>query len=320
MKEYKINPELEKCLPPLSDMEFEKLKTSIQTQGYDEAKPIVLWKEYPDTIVDGHHRYKICRELGIEPSYVVKSFESLDKAILYTLHRQTEQRNLSAAQLVEIAEQMIPLEEKIKMEEEAKAHQANPSHDLKTGKFTPVAAPESPTGETTKKVAVKIAEKAGVSPRTVYRVHNVKEKGASKVIELMSKGELAAKAADDFVRIVPSKEEQTKIVENGGVEAIKQTVSQKVESASKLLSETPDWEEESTEEGKQNQKMFWNYNNWLVIRGMLDKLFCPNCGCTDLKLQCCGMSIEDAAKIAHDKTQAAIDETNAKRKVIVDEQ
>ena len=122
------------------------------------------------------------------------------------------------------------------------------------------------------------------------------------------------------MRIVPSKEEQTKIVENGGVEAIKQTVSQKVESVSKLLSETPDWEEESTEEGKQNQKMFWNYNNWLGIRGMLDKLFCPNCGCTDLKLQCCGMSIEDAAKIAHDKTQAAIDETNAKRKVIVDEQ
>ena len=309
MKEYKINPELEKCLPPLSDMEFEKLKTSIQTQGYDEAKPIVLWKEYPDTIVDGHHRYKICRELGIEPSYVVKSFESLDKAILYTLHRQTEQRNLSAAQLVEIAEQMIPLEEKIKMEEEARAHQ---------GARTDLSDPKSPMLES-KKIAVKIAEKAGVSPRTVYRVHNVKEKGASEVKELMSKGELSAKAADDFVRIVPSKEEQTKIVENGGVEAIKQTVSQKVEHALELLSEKPAWEEESTEEGKHNQEMFWNYNNWLVIRGMLDKLFCPNCGCVDLKLQCCGMSIEDAAKIAHDKTQAAIDETNAKRKVIADE-
>jgi len=149
MKEYKINPELEKCLPPLSGMEFEKLKTSIQTQGYDEAKPIVLWKEYPDTIVDGHHRYKICRELGIEPSYVVKSFESLDKAILYTLHRQTEQRNLSAAQLVEIAEQMIPLEEKIKMEEEAKAAQkATQTQDPATGKFAPVSLPGIGTGET----------------------------------------------------------------------------------------------------------------------------------------------------------------------------
>lgn len=321
MKEYKINPELEKCLPPLSDIEFEKLKNSIRTQGYDEAKPIVLWKEYPDTIVDGHHRYKICREFGVEPSYVVKSFESLDKAILYTLHRQTEQRNLTAAQKTEIFEQILPLEEKIKMEEEARAAQSIAGGDRKSEEYQKsVPLPRIESDPTSKEVAKKIAEKAGVSPATVYRVHAVHKKGAPKVIELMSKGELAAKAADDFVRIVPSKEEQTKIVENGGVEAIKQTVSQKVESVSKLLSETPDWEEESTEEGKQNQKMFWNYNNWLVIRGMLDKLFCPNCGCTDLKLQCCGMSIEDAAKIAHDKTQAAIDETNAKRKVIVDEQ
>ena len=210
---------------------------------------------------------------------------------------------------------ILALEEKIKLEEEARAA-ISPGINQYTMRS---GAPESPDHKESKKIAVKIAEKAGVSPRTVYRVHNVKEKGASEVKELMSKGELSAKAADDFVRIVPSKEEQTKIVENGGVEAIKQTVSQKVEHALELLSEKPAWEEESTEEGKRNQEMFWNYNNWLVIRGMLDKLFCPNCGCTDLKLQCCGMSIEDAAKIAHDKTQAAIDETNAKRKVIADE-
>ena len=213
---------------------------------------------------------------------------------------------------------ILALEEKIKLEEEAREAQSIAGGDRKSEEYKKsISAPESPSDS--KKVAVKIAEKAGVSPRTVYRVHNVKEKGASEVKELMSKGELSAKAADDFVRIVPSKEEQTKIVENGGVEAIKQTVSQKVEHALELLSEKPAWEEESTEEGKRNQEMFWNYNNWLVIRGMLDKLFCPNCGCTDLKLQCCGMSIEDAAKIAHDKTQAAIDETNAKRKVIADE-
>ena len=313
MKEYKINPELEKCLPPLSDMEFEKLKISIQTQGYDEAKPIVLWKEYPDTIVDGHHRYKICREFGVEPSYVVKSFESLDKAILYTLHRQTEQRNLTAAQKTEIFEQILPLEEKIKLEEEARAAEYAGRPKKEPG------LPGIPGSNESKKVAVKIAEKAGVSPATVYRVHAVHKNGAPEVKELMSKGELSAKAADDFVRIVPSKEEQTKIVENGGVEAIKQTVNQKVEHVLELLNEKPAWEEESTEEGKRNQEMFWNYNNWLVIRRMLDKLFCPNCGCVDLKLQCCGMSIEDAAKIAHDKTQAAIDETNAKRKVIADE-
>ena len=64
---------------------------------------------------------------------------------------------------VKIAEQMIPLEEKIKLEEEAREAQIS---NLKQGDKIPVSAPESPTGES-KKVAVKIAEKAGVSPRTV---------------------------------------------------------------------------------------------------------------------------------------------------------
>jgi len=64
---------------------------------------------------------------------------------------------------------ILALEEKIKMEEEAKAAQkATQIQDPTTGKFAPVSLPGIPTGETTKKVAVKIAEKAGVSPRKCY--------------------------------------------------------------------------------------------------------------------------------------------------------
>jgi len=71
-----------------------------------------------------------------------------------------------AAQLVEIAEQMIPLEEKIKMAQEAKEAENKREQDPDTGKFVPASAPKSPPGDS-KKIAVKIAEKAGVSPRTV---------------------------------------------------------------------------------------------------------------------------------------------------------
>lgn len=230
MKEYKINPELEKCLPPLSDMEFEKLKTSIQTQGYDEAKPIVLWKEYPDTIVDGHHRYKICRELEIEPKYIVKSFDSLDKAILYTLQRQIEQRNLSAGQMVVITKQMLPLEEKIKLEEEAKAAQSTAGGDRKSEEYQKsLPAQKSESDSTSKEQAKKIAEKAGVDVRTVYRVNAVEKNGASKVNELMNKGEVSAHTADKFVKLVPSKEEQETIVTLKGIDGIKQVVDEEEE-------------------------------------------------------------------------------------------
>ena len=61
---------------------------------------------------------------------------------------------------------ILALEEKIKMEEEARAADSNRNPD--TGKFVSGSAPKSPPEEATKKIAVKIAEKAGVSPRKCY--------------------------------------------------------------------------------------------------------------------------------------------------------
>ena len=54
---------------------------------------------------------------------------------------------------------ILALEEKIKLGEEARAHQ---------GARTDIALPGIPKLDESKKVAVKIAEKAGVSPRKCY--------------------------------------------------------------------------------------------------------------------------------------------------------
>ena len=61
---------------------------------------------------------------------------------------------------------ILALEEKIKLEEEAKAAQTKGDNQYTKS----LGAPESPTGES-KKIAVKIAEKAGVSPRKCYSYH-----------------------------------------------------------------------------------------------------------------------------------------------------
>lgn len=61
---------------------------------------------------------------------------------------------------------ILTLEEKIKLEEEAR--EADSRRDPDTGKFVSGSAPESPPGDS-KKVAVKIAEKAG--PRKCYSYH-----------------------------------------------------------------------------------------------------------------------------------------------------
>ena len=62
---------------------------------------------------------------------------------------------------------ILALEEKIKLEEEAREAENKREQDPDTGKFVPASAPKSPPGDS-KKIAVKIAEKAGVSPRKCY--------------------------------------------------------------------------------------------------------------------------------------------------------
>lgn len=65
---------------------------------------------------------------------------------------------------------ILALEEKIKLEEEAREAENKREQDPDTGKFVPASAPKSPPGDS-KKIAVKIAEKAGVSPRKCYSYH-----------------------------------------------------------------------------------------------------------------------------------------------------
>lgn len=53
-----IDSEFEVLLPKLADSEYEGLKEDIKKHGCRD--PVIVWKDH-NIIVDGHHRYKICR-------------------------------------------------------------------------------------------------------------------------------------------------------------------------------------------------------------------------------------------------------------------
>jgi hypothetical protein len=59
MLELKTHPKFSKALRPLESDEYERLSLLIEAEGC--RVPIDLWNEY---IIDGHNRYKICRETG----------------------------------------------------------------------------------------------------------------------------------------------------------------------------------------------------------------------------------------------------------------
>ena len=65
-----INPKYSESIPSLSKEEYEALKDDISKRGL--SYPIIINKE--GCILDGHHRYKICNELGVQPITSVKEF------------------------------------------------------------------------------------------------------------------------------------------------------------------------------------------------------------------------------------------------------
>jgi ParB/RepB/Spo0J family partition protein len=73
LEKVRINPEYASLVSELSPEEFESLKQSIKANGL--YVPIIVNQD--GIILDGHHRYKACQELGIEPKTIGR--ESKDK-------------------------------------------------------------------------------------------------------------------------------------------------------------------------------------------------------------------------------------------------
>lgn len=57
----KIDTELSGLIRSLQADEYEKLKESVLAEGIRD--PLVVWR---GILIDGHHRYKIAQEYGLE--------------------------------------------------------------------------------------------------------------------------------------------------------------------------------------------------------------------------------------------------------------
>lgn len=74
MRQLTIDPEFRDKIPPLSEDEFSKLEQNILEDG-EVREPLVVWH---NTIIDGHHRYKIVQKHPEIP-FKVKQMDFPDK-------------------------------------------------------------------------------------------------------------------------------------------------------------------------------------------------------------------------------------------------
>ena len=95
MRHLIVDPEFRDKIPPLSEDEFLKLEENIVSDG-EVREPLVVWN---NTIIDGHHRWKIIQKHPEIP-YRVKDMDFADKwaAIVWMCRNQLGRRNVTDEQ------------------------------------------------------------------------------------------------------------------------------------------------------------------------------------------------------------------------------
>jgi ParB-like chromosome segregation protein Spo0J len=180
-----IDDEFKKQIPDLADDEYRLLEKSIQEEGCRE--PLAIWSGN-NILLDGHHRYKICQEHGID--FDIREIELADRETAqdWIDANQLGRRNLSPDQFRLILGRLY--NRKKKSEKFEVGNTANPTgknqhNDIRTeDHFDP------PSSKST--TAKNLADQHGVGEATVKRagefaetVDQVKEKEP----EIVAKGE-----------------------------------------------------------------------------------------------------------------------------------
>ncbi len=236
----RLNPEYDKILPRMSQEEFAELKKSIQTEG--QHYPIIVNQDLE--VLDGHHRFRACTELGIEPDFEVKQFE--DKLIekKFVIEANLRRRHLNNFQLVELAVPLLEIEKALAKKRQSKGSKNGLEKQIEAELASDDAETEFEPFKG--KAAEVVAKKAGVSTRTLER--------GKKIIEKASE--------DDKQKLRDGKTSIAHVYQ----EIVREEKPQKL-----AAEETP---KQETEGDLQNKLAL------LALLQRLEKheLFCPSCG------------------------------------------
>jgi ParB-like chromosome segregation protein Spo0J len=234
----RLNPEYEKLLPKMSEEEFFELKASIQTEG--QHYPIVVNEDLE--ILDGHHRYRACIELGIEPDFEVRKFEDKLLEKKFVIEVNLRRRHLNNFQLVELALPLLEIEKALAKKRQAKG--GKNGRNMQLGLASDDAEPLFKA-----KATELVAKKAGVSTRTFERGKKILEKASEDDKQRLREGK--ASIAKVYSEIASSGNTQMK----------------------KEVAEQPVSKQESPREVQNKAELLM-----LLERMLKQELFCPSCG------------------------------------------
>jgi N6-adenosine-specific RNA methylase IME4 len=196
MPEIKIDPEFEALIPPLSAEEYGGLVTAILADGCRDS--LVTWD---GILVDGHNRFKICTQHGIDFQTCAVQFESRDAAMDWIDRNQISRRNITKNQRRMIMGRIYSRRKK------AVGGQEGNQNAKRTGQNDPIVltaeiiAAEFGVSASTVKRAAKDAEFIDAHPEVAKQVTNGEIELADAVREI-KRAEVVANLEDIKVREV----------------------------------------------------------------------------------------------------------------------
>jgi len=193
----RLNPEYSKLLPKMSEEEFAELKASIKAEG--QHYPIIVNENLE--VLDGHHRYRACSELGIEPDFEVRRFEDKLLEKKFVIEANLRRRHLNNFQLVELAVPLLEIEKALAKKRQAKG--GKDGRNLQLGLASDDAEPEFKA-----KATEVVAKKAGVSTRTFERGKKILERASEEDKQKLREGK--ASIAQVYSEIVSGGDSQAK--------------------------------------------------------------------------------------------------------------
>jgi ParB-like chromosome segregation protein Spo0J len=247
----RLNPEYDKLLPKMSEEEFAELRTSIKTEG--QHYPIIVNEDLE--VLDGHHRFRVCNELGLEPDFEVRKFEDKLLEKKFVIEANLRRRHLNNFQLVELAVPLLEIEKELAKKRQAKG--GKNGRDMQLGLASDDAEPEPKS-----KATEVVAKKAGVSTRTFERGKKIIERASEDDKQKLRDGKTSISKV--YQEIVTAENPQLKI-EN--IEAIGQESPREVQNRTELLA--------------------------LLDRMIKQELFCPSCGTSMFECSKCHKTLHE---------------------------
>jgi len=250
----RLNPEYEMLLPKMSDEEFSELKASIKSEG--QHYPIIVNEDLE--VLDGHHRYRACMELGIEPDFEVRKFD--DKLIekKFVIETNLRRRHLNNFQLVELAVPLLEIEKALAKKRQSKGGKNGQNAELGL-------RAENLKPELKAKTTEVVAKKAGVSTRTFERGKKILERASEDDKQKLREGK--ASITKVYSEIVSNEKPKKDAV---GESVLNQDTPREVQNRAELLE--------------------------LLDRMAKQELFCPSCGNSMFECTKCHKTLQEMLK------------------------